>query len=316
MFDPFGDFESAGYLRNVRRDKNPRNIKRFEHDVFEANLPRALEYLAARETIDYSDFLVVHRTLFSSYYPWAGQDRATTTPSRSINKGAVEFAHPADTRRAVEFGLRIAAQQMVNKPGEVMGQFAYGHPFLDGNGRMMLLVHAELCHRAGFRIDWARSTKDGYLEALTAEIVSPFKGHLDRFLQPLRCAPLARSDWGAALLAIEGLDGLDEDNQVEGDVRDPAIAERYRELEARRSYAYAATQSLAEQWDAKPGKRRETGPVVALSDSEVIQDAGRGRHVAWDRRQLKDDSLVVGESVTLHEDGTVVRYKPGRERGR
>ena len=47
MFDPFNDFESAGYLRNTRADKDPRDIKRFEHDLFEANIDMALKYLEA-----------------------------------------------------------------------------------------------------------------------------------------------------------------------------------------------------------------------------------------------------------------------------
>jgi cell filamentation protein len=34
---------------------------------------------------------------------------------------------------------------LAKKPGVVMGQFAWGHPFLDGNGRTMLIVHTELC---------------------------------------------------------------------------------------------------------------------------------------------------------------------------
>jgi hypothetical protein len=34
----------------------------------------------------------------------------------------------------------------------------------------MLLVHAELCHRAGFAISWNASRKDDYLETLTREL--------------------------------------------------------------------------------------------------------------------------------------------------
>jgi fido (protein-threonine AMPylation protein) len=33
------------------------------------------------------------------------------------------------------------------EPSKVMGLFAYGHPFLDGNGRTMLIIHSELCRR-------------------------------------------------------------------------------------------------------------------------------------------------------------------------
>jgi cell filamentation protein len=48
---------------------------------------------------------------------------------------------------------------MRQKPGEVMGYLAHGHPFLDGNGRTIMLVHAELARRAGFGIDWGSTGK-------------------------------------------------------------------------------------------------------------------------------------------------------------
>jgi hypothetical protein len=50
MFNPFGDFESEGYLRNARKDKDESVIKLFEHNSFRANLDDALAYLAARKT--------------------------------------------------------------------------------------------------------------------------------------------------------------------------------------------------------------------------------------------------------------------------
>lgn len=53
MFDPFNDFESAGYLRNVRRDKDESVVKHLEHNLFRANLDAALEYLATVEFLAY-----------------------------------------------------------------------------------------------------------------------------------------------------------------------------------------------------------------------------------------------------------------------
>ena len=61
MFDPFGDFATRGYLCNVAGDKKSRVVKAAEHDVFEANVDEALEFLASRNTIQYADFLSVHR---------------------------------------------------------------------------------------------------------------------------------------------------------------------------------------------------------------------------------------------------------------
>jgi cell filamentation protein len=76
---------------------------------------------------------------------------------------------------------------MAAKPGEVMGFFAYGHPFLDG--RTMLLVHVELCHRAGFSIEWHRTNKTHYLAAL---------GILDRYLLQFKGRRQKRSAWARA----------------------------------------------------------------------------------------------------------------------
>lgn len=312
MLDPFNDFETAGYLRNVRQDKDQSVIKHFEHNLFRANLDATLDYLASREELIYEDFLAVHRILFSDYYPWSGQDRATTMPNSAVRKGDVLFSHPQASRLAVEHGLRLGQDKsaMNQKPGEVMGLFAYGHPFLDGNGRTMLLVHMELCHRAGFSIAWQKTKKADYLNALSQEIDTPGKGVLDAYLLQFKCAQLNRGNWGIEILSMKGLDGLDEANQIDGDLSDPAVAEKYRKFDEKRGYAYVAVQTLAQQWNAVPGKTHCVGKIVALSETEVIQDAGRGQHVVWDRRKLQDSKLALGNKVTIFGTGKVVHPQP------
>ena len=64
---------------------------------------------------------------------------------------------------------------------------------------------------------------------------------------------------------------------------------------------------LATQWNAEPGQLQATGCIVALSETEIIQDVGRGKYTVWNRRQLQDATLRVGESVTIHESGRVDR---------
>jgi cell filamentation protein len=239
MFDPFRDFETAGYLRNVRRDKIEADIKHFEHNLFRANLEEALDHLATQEILSYRDFLEVHRILFSNYYPWAGQDRAVTLPNSAVRKGDVLFAHPQAARWAVNEGLRLGQNkaEMNKRPGEIMGLFAYGHPFLDGNGRTMLLVHLELSYRAGFSLFWAGVRKADYLDALTREIAEPGHGILDGYLEPFKRPPLKRGHWVDGLLSMKGLDGLGEANRMEGDFNDLGIAEKYRNYDERRSYS-------------------------------------------------------------------------------
>lgn len=198
MFDPFRDFSTAGYLRNKHKEQDARIVKNIEHAVFARHLPEAMKHLARKKVIAYEDFLTVHRILFSEFYPWAGQDRAATSPHIGISKAGIEFCQPDHMRRAIEEGLRIAQVkgQMPESPGLVMGWFAYGHPFLDGNGRTILLVHLELAYRAGFSIAWANINRADYLAALSDELMNPGGGILDSCLLQFKGKRLQRSKWG------------------------------------------------------------------------------------------------------------------------
>lgn len=238
MFDPFGDFEVAGYLRNTQKEKDLALVKIAEHALFRAQLPVALNYLANCERIEYDNFLNVHKILFSGLYPWAGKDRSELLPESAVSKGSVYFCHPRDCCRAVEDGLARAQEkgQMASRPGLIMGLFAYGHPFLDGNGRTMLLVHAELCFRAGMSIDWTGTDKGRYLAALTNEIVDPNAGHLDAYLQPFVGAQIPRDQWRAEVAVMPGLDGANATEDTAMGYQDPAVASEYAEFERKRGY--------------------------------------------------------------------------------
>ena len=139
--------------------------------------------ISSIEVLEYKDVLGTHKILFGGVYPWAGQDRLATAPEIDISKGGYEkmFALPQDIRRATEYGLEqgrnIAFMQ--TKPGEVMGSLCHAHPFLDGNGRTIMVMHGELAYRAGISIDWAKVEKSTYLTVLTQELYFPGKGHLE-----------------------------------------------------------------------------------------------------------------------------------------
>ncbi|GAK46644.1 filamentation induced by cAMP protein Fic [Tepidicaulis marinus] len=187
-FDPFGDFKERGYLRNVERIKDPAVVKRVEAVSFRASIDDVLAHLKSKSEIGYQDVLDTHKKLFSSVYPWAGQSRTENAPGIAISKAGRDdlFAHPRDIQRAVEYALTQAAdpKRVRERPGEIFGQLAHAHPFLEGNGRTILAVHSEITRRAGVSIDWARTNKQDYLRALTAELEQPGKGKLDEYLKP------------------------------------------------------------------------------------------------------------------------------------
>ncbi|MEL5667160.1 Fic family protein [Serratia ureilytica] len=235
MFDPFGDFDANGYLQNSLKLKDPDEIKKAEHLSFELSIEDALSYLAQTQRIDYPSILKVHEILFSGFYPWAGKDKNTLVPHLAVFKGSnneprhTVFERPDSIRRAVDYALRLAAdeQRFRERPGEVMGLLAFAHPFLDGNGRTILLVFMELSFRAGFSINWAETNKHDYLQALTDEINAPAQRHLDQYLQPFVIDIASRDDWPNIIGGIKGLDGLDKENISYGSMDDPEVQKIY-----------------------------------------------------------------------------------------
>jgi cell filamentation protein len=230
IFDPFGDFQTRGYLRNPFQEKDPEIIKHLEHSAFVAGIGEAAKHLSSIRTLSYDDVLQTHKILFGDLYPWAGQDRLQTAPGIAVSKGPALFAHPRDARAAVAYGLKLGSEvtAMRARPGEVMGYLAFGHPFLDGNGRVILLVHAELAERAGFSVDWAATDKKAYLNALTREIERPNAGHLDAYLKAYIQEPVGAARLALHVVNTRGLDGsAAAENRVLGDISDPAIYARY-----------------------------------------------------------------------------------------
>lgn len=194
-FDPFGDFATRGYLRNVRGLKRKEAIKRLERIEYEDNVTAARAYLAGRTRIDLEALHQAHRLLFGSVYPWAGQDREALGIRMPIFKGRLHFAAADQIRRISSQALALAndAEIMTRQPGTVIGDLCYAHPFLEGNGRTILAIHTELARRAGISIDWRRVPARAYLIELTKEIVLPGEQTLDLFLAAFVAANPDRS---------------------------------------------------------------------------------------------------------------------------
>jgi cell filamentation protein len=240
-FDPFGDFETEGYLRNFEKEKDLAIVKRAENASFMTGLDEAFAYLAKSKVLTYNDVLKTHGILFGAVYPWAGQDRTQTAPKLTIKKGAVIFANAPEITAAVEFALRKGQDKdyMKARPGEIMGYLAFGHPFLDGNGRTIMTVHSVLAQRAGFSIDWSVTKKDAYLDALTKEIEKPSKGRLDAYLKPLMRDPISYERLATAIVQTPGLDGSIQDaelNEVLGNTDEPIVKAQYEAMLTKRKH--------------------------------------------------------------------------------
>jgi cell filamentation protein len=77
-FDPFGDFETRGYLRNLASERDLDIVRRLEHSSFTTGIDDAFRQLSQIKRLSYENVLNTHKVLFEAIYPWAGQDRTRT----------------------------------------------------------------------------------------------------------------------------------------------------------------------------------------------------------------------------------------------
>ena len=210
-------------------------VKRLEHASFTTGLDEAFTALGRSRQFSYSDVLQTHGILFNAVYPWAGQDRLSIAPTLSVRKGPVIFANPSEIQPAVEFALRKAQEKdyLRAHPGEIMGYLAFGHPFLDANGRTNVTLFSALAQRAGFSVDWSATDKGAYLDALTEEIDAPSRGHLDNYLGKFIREPIAHEELAAQVIKAPGLDGrtpASDENEVIGNVDAPEVKAQYEAM--------------------------------------------------------------------------------------
>ena len=74
ILDPFGDYQTAGYLRNRFREKDLSIVGHLETAAFEAQVHQTIRFLRRVPTLSYEHITETHKRLFESVYPWAGSE--------------------------------------------------------------------------------------------------------------------------------------------------------------------------------------------------------------------------------------------------
>lgn len=113
-----------------------------------------------------------------------------------------------------------------------MGYLAFGHPFLDGNGRAIMTVHSVMAQRAGIGVNWSATSKIAYLSALSAELENPGKGILDNYLKPFIGNPIVYEGLAKQVLSAPGLDGstTTQMDEVLGKSSEPEVEAEYEAM--------------------------------------------------------------------------------------
>lgn len=178
MFDPFNDYDQAGYLRNFLGEKNLEKVKLLEEHAFVQNLTNTLMRLSETESLNYDNLKETHRLLFSGLYPWSGDDRTQNHSNHTVKRGDIEFASPYDIQRAFNAGLDASTL------GKTLGYWAYAHPFLECNGRAIFTFFSSYISSQGLTLDWPNIDAQEFLGALGDQVNNLEGRALDQMLDP------------------------------------------------------------------------------------------------------------------------------------
>lgn len=119
-FDPFGDFATRGYLRNVAKAKNSEIVQRLLQNSFLTGIDAALDYLKARPSLCYADVLQTHKALFEGVFPWAGEDRLVNASHIFVKNG--EGSETKDIADAIKAAPGLDGGNADIVAGETSGQ--------------------------------------------------------------------------------------------------------------------------------------------------------------------------------------------------
>ena len=145
-FDPFGDFDTRGYLRNIVKEKDRDIVRRLEHSSFTTGIAAAFSSLATRKILTYSDVLGTHKILFEAIYPWAGEDRLTNASELAVSKAGLMFANPNHIQRAVA-SARQSIRWRSNRTSELHRYYAANATSIGGDLACTHKLRCPLLHQ-------------------------------------------------------------------------------------------------------------------------------------------------------------------------
>jgi len=243
-FDPFGDFATRGYLRNVAGEKDRAIVRQMEHAAFTTGLDAAFEALTKRKTDLRGRTCDASNPVRAGLFLGGRRSREDGTRSRDQQGRGWQPRSLCRSRRHSPLGrLRIEARPGQSGHGGEAGR-SHGVPCIRSSlPRRQRPHHHGGAQRScaprghtGIRIDWASTDKDGYLAALTRELQDPGKGHLDAYLKPFVRKSEAEGDLPANVAAARGLHGEDSD-VVLGATDDETLKAEYEAQKRKRKEA-------------------------------------------------------------------------------
>ncbi|MEV6256949.1 Fic family protein [Nocardia sp. NPDC051911] len=188
--DPYIDPES-GVLRNRLGIVDAEQLRRAEADLSLA----ALADLGTRilpGSYDLDHLRAFHREIFGDIFSWAGEIRVVGIAKSDpfcLPQHIEPYSADVFGGLAKERYLRGCSRaEFVERLTHYFAEVNAIHPFREGNGRTQRAFFRQLCHEAGWVIDWSSLDRDDNIRASHASLRGdndPLRDLLDCLLRPI-----------------------------------------------------------------------------------------------------------------------------------
>lgn len=175
--DPYR-YPDSGVLRNLLNIHDENLLQEAERELSEI---AACTLRLFPPPYDLSFFQLIHKTLFSDLYEWAGELRTVNIQKDDTLFCTAERIVPEAEKifRAMEkasWFTDASKADLVVKVAEAYGDLNVIHPFRDGNGRAQRILFEHIIINAGFTVDWWLVDNTDWVPANIDAVACDYRG--------------------------------------------------------------------------------------------------------------------------------------------
>jgi cell filamentation protein len=166
--DPYC-YPGTDVLINIPGIRNKKILLAFESDV-SSLADMEMQQKPVKGNFDAKHLQNIHKKLFSSIYPWAGEFRTVR-----ISKGNSTFAYPEYIQTSLDkllvklreehYLVAIPTAIFTEKITCYLAELNAIHPFREGNGRCIRIFINQLAAKSGYRLSFERANANDLLVA-------------------------------------------------------------------------------------------------------------------------------------------------------
>ncbi|MBA9079141.1 MULTISPECIES: Fic/DOC family protein [Rufibacter] len=247
-----------GTLINHIGIQNKSLLAKIENDVAGFNAAILKERGGIPGNFNLEHLQKIHKQLFQSVYPWAGESRAERGGFQGVKETEVNHI-PQEMRYApfkeIETRLETISKQLqqennlnglepekfIDRAAYYLDQYNHVHAFREGNGRTLQAAFTQLGREAGYNIDFSRADPAKYNDARNFAIVKPYAPQeASKNLAPLKAF---LNEITTPLPGIEA-----ERARTEGASKTPEPSAAMKRIEALRELEVTGGR-IADRWD-------------------------------------------------------------------